>query len=124
MIHKDCHITLPHQVCEECRLQTLALAQGRIPYQSDGRRGSAAVLAPQQSDRSLTHTYVHMYRAMWDTWGWSRWNLQTQNPQFDPSHPSVAPTGQRLDSGGVAVGGAPGTCGTRVQGHLRHLGMV
>ena len=56
MIHKDCHITLPHQVCEECRLQTLALAQGRIPYQSDGRRGSAAVLAPQQSQ--VTNTYI------------------------------------------------------------------
>ena len=44
-----------------------------------------------------------------------------KNPQFDPSHPYVAPTGQKLDSGGVAVGGAPGT---RVQGHVGHLGMV
>ena len=35
-----------------------------------------------------------------------------KNPQFDPSHPSVAPTNQKFDSGGVAVGG---TRGTRVQ---------
>ena len=45
-------------------------------------------------------------------------------PQFDPSHPSVAPTSQRLDSGGVTVGGPPGTRGTRVQGHVGHLGLV
>ena len=36
-------------------------------------------------------------------------------------HPSIAPTSQKLESGGVAVGGAPGT---RVQGHVGHLGMV
>ena len=47
-----------------------------------------------------------------------------ENPEIDPSHPSVAPTGQRLESEGVAVGGALGTRGTRVQGHVRHLGMV
>ena len=47
-----------------------------------------------------------------------------KTPQFDPSHPSVAPTDQKLDSGGVAVGGAPGTCSTHVQGHVKHLGMV
>ena len=47
-----------------------------------------------------------------------------KNPHFDLSHPSVAPTDQRLDSGDVAVGGAPGTRGTRVQGHVGHLGMV
>ena len=47
-----------------------------------------------------------------------------ENPKIDPSHPSVAPTGQRLESKGVAVGGAPGTHGTRVQGHVGHLGMV
>ena len=40
------------------------------------------------------------------------------------SHPSIAPTSQKLESGGVAVGGAPGTRGTRVQGHVGHLGMV
>ena len=33
-------------------------------------------------------------------------------------------TSQKLYSGGVAVGGAPGTRGTRVQGHVKHLGMV
>ena len=32
-----------------------------------------------------------------------------KTPYFDLSHPSVAPTDQKLDSGGVAVGGAPGT---------------
>ena len=42
--------------------------------------------------------------------------------QFDPSHPSVAPTSQKLESGGVAVGGAPGTRGTRVQGHVGQCG--
>ena len=45
--------------------------------------------------------------------------------QFDPSHSSVAPTGQsEVRSRGVAVGGAPGTRCTRVQGHVGHLGMV
>ena len=44
-----------------------------------------------------------------------------KNPHFDPSHPSVAPPSQKLESGGVAVGG---TRGTRVQGHVGHLGMV
>ena len=47
-----------------------------------------------------------------------------KNPQFDPSYPSIAPTSQKLDSEGVAVGGAPGTRGTHVQGHVGHLGMV
>ena len=47
-----------------------------------------------------------------------------KTPQFDPSYPSIAPTSQKLDSEGVAVGGAPGTRGTRVQGHVGHLGMV
>ena len=44
-----------------------------------------------------------------------------KNHQFDPSHPSIAPNSQKFDSGGVAVGG---TRGTRVQGHVGHLGMV
>ena len=44
-----------------------------------------------------------------------------KNPQIDPSHPSVAPISQKLQSGGVAVGG---TRVTRVQGHVGHLGMV
>ena len=48
----------------------------------------------------------------------------SKNPEIDPSHPSVAPTGQRLDSKGVAVGGAHGTRGTRGKGHVGHLGMV
>ena len=47
-----------------------------------------------------------------------------KTPQFDPSHPSVAPADQNIDLGCVAVGGAPGTHGTRVQGHVGHLGMV
>ena len=47
-----------------------------------------------------------------------------KTPQFDLSHVSVAPADQKLDSGGVAVGGAPGTRGTRVQGHVKHQGMV
>ena len=47
-----------------------------------------------------------------------------KNPYFDPSHSSIAPTSQKLESGGVAVGGAPGTRGTRVQGHVGHLGRV
>ena len=47
-----------------------------------------------------------------------------KNPYFDPSHSSVAPTSQKLYSGGVAVGGAPVTRGKRVQGHVGHLGMV
>ena len=47
-----------------------------------------------------------------------------KNPNFDPSHPSVSPTDQKLDSGGVAVGGAIGTHGTRVQGHVGHVGTV
>ena len=44
-----------------------------------------------------------------------------KNHQFDPSHPSIAPNSQKFDSGGVAVGG---TRGTRVQGHVGHLGIV
>ena len=51
-------------------------------------------------------------------------SMQTKNPKIDPSHPSVAPTGQKLDSGGVTVDGAPGTRCTHVQGHMGHLGMV
>ena len=47
-----------------------------------------------------------------------------KNHQFDPSHPSIAPNSQKLHSEGVAVGGAPGTRGTRVEGHVGHLGMV
>ena len=47
-----------------------------------------------------------------------------KNPYFDTSHSSVAPTSQKLNSEGVAVGGAPGTRGTRVEGHVGHLGMV
>ena len=47
-----------------------------------------------------------------------------KKPQFDPSHPSIAPTSQKLDSEGVAVGGAPGTRGTHVQCHVGHLGMI
>ena len=47
-----------------------------------------------------------------------------ENHQFDPSHPSIAPNSQKFNSGGVAVGGALGTRGTRVQGHVGHLGMV
>ena len=31
---------------------------------------------------------------------------------------------QRFDLEGVAVGGEPGTHGTRVQGHVGHLGVV
>ena len=30
------------------------------------------------------------------------------------SHPSIAPTSQKFESGGMTVGGAPGTPGTRV----------
>ena len=75
---------------------------------------------------------VHKYRATWFTFtgprgtpgdgldGFSR----PKNPKFDPSHPSVALADQKLDSGGVAVGGAPGTCVTRAQGHVGHLRMV
>ena len=67
---------------------------------------------------------VHVYRDTWDTWvGLDRFSTP-KNPQFDPSHPSVAPADEKLDSGGVAVGGAPGTLATRVQGHMKHLGMV
>ena len=47
-----------------------------------------------------------------------------KNPQFDLSQPFVAPTDQKLDSEGVAVGGAPGTRGTHAQGLVIHLGMV
>ena len=47
-----------------------------------------------------------------------------KNPQFDPSHPSIAPISQKLESGGVAVGGAPSTRVSCVQGHVGHLGMV
>ena len=47
-----------------------------------------------------------------------------KNPQFDPSYPSIAPTSQKLDSEGVAVGGAPGKRGTRLEGHVGHLRMV
>ena len=74
-----------------------------------------------------------MYRATWFTFtgprgtpgdgldGFSR----PKYPQFDLSHSSVAPTGQsEVRSRGVAVGGAPGTRGTRVQGHVGHLEIV
>ena len=44
-------------------------------------------------------------------------------PQFDPSHPSVAPISQK-ESRDVVVGGPPGTRCTRVQGHVGHLGIV
>ena len=47
-----------------------------------------------------------------------------KKPQFDPSHPSIAPTSQKLESEGVAVGGAPDARGTCVQGHVGHLGMI
>ena len=47
-----------------------------------------------------------------------------KNHQFDPSHPSIAPNSQKLDSEGVAVGGAPGTRDTHVQCHVGHLGMI
>ena len=47
-----------------------------------------------------------------------------KNPYIDPSHSSVAPTSRKINSEGVAVGGAPGTRGTHVEGHVRHLGMV
>ena len=68
---------------------------------------------------------VHMYRATWDNWGWSRWIQYPKNPYFYLSHPSVAPISQKLYCGDVAVGVAVGgTRGTRVQGHVRHLGMV
>ena len=40
------------------------------------------------------------------------------------SHPSIAPTSKNLESGAIVVDGAPGTRGTRVQGHVEHLGMV
>ena len=39
-------------------------------------------------------------------------------------HPSIARTSKKLESVGVAVGGAPSTRGTCVQGHVGHLGMV
>ena len=60
------------------------------------------------------------------TWEWSGLDrLSTQkNADFDPLHSSVAPTGQKLDSGGVAVGGRSGTQGTCLQRHIRHLGMM
>ena len=38
-----------------------------------------------------------------------------KTPQFDLSHPSVAPISQKLYCGGVAVDGAPGARCTRVQ---------
>ena len=57
---------------------------------------------------------------MWYTCTWTRGTpgdgldefSSPKNPHFDYSHPSVAPTNQKFDSGGVAVGG---TRGTRVQ---------
>ena len=67
---------------------------------------------------------VLVYCDTLDSWGWSNWILEPKNPHFDHSHPSVAPISQKLESGGVAVGGAPRTRGTRVQGHLGHLEMV
>ena len=47
-----------------------------------------------------------------------------KKPQFDPSHPSIAPTSKMLESGVIVVDGAPGTRGTRVQGHVGHLRMI
>ena len=41
-----------------------------------------------------------------------------KNPYLDPSHSSVALISQKLESGGVAVEGAPGT---RVEGHVGHV---
>ena len=38
-----------------------------------------------------------------------------KNPYFDPSHASVASISQKLESEGVAAGGAPRTRGTRVE---------
>ena len=67
---------------------------------------------------------VHVSRATWDTWGWSRWIQYPKKPQIDPSHPSIAPNSEKLESEGVAVGGAPGARGTCVQGHVGHLGMI
>ena len=40
------------------------------------------------------------------------------------SHPSIAPTSKKLEFGVIVVDGAPGTRGTRVQGHVGHVGMV
>ena len=39
------------------------------------------------------------------------------------SHPSIAPTSKKIESGVIVVDGSPGTRGTHVQGHLGHLGM-
>ena len=40
------------------------------------------------------------------------------------SHPSIAPTCKKLESGVIVVDGAPGTRGTHVQCHVGHLGMI
>ena len=40
------------------------------------------------------------------------------------SHPSIAPTSKKIESGVIVVDGAPGTRGTHVQGRVGHLVMV
>ena len=45
----------------------------------------------------LVHV-VLVYCDTLDSWGWSNWILEPKNPHFDHSHPSVAPTSQKLHS--------------------------